>query len=132
MFLTGFISLSILLFYLCQSTSSSLSTILDAISSNIDEFLLINPSANVHHKDWPTFSGGIDRPRELGYNFSVSKDLTHMVNCTNRIPDRESQSCCFGFIYSDTSICSPVTFPSVGNSYYVVVSVSIDLPSNSK
>ena len=42
----------------------------DAISSNIDEVLSINPSANVfvfgdsnvHDKDWLTNSGGTDRP----------------------------------------------------------------------
>ena len=48
-----------------------------SISSNIDEVLSINPSANlfvfgdfnVHHKDWLTYSGGTDRPGELCYNF---------------------------------------------------------------
>ena len=47
--------------------------VFDSISSNIDEVLLINPSANVsvfgefnvHHKDWLTYSGGTDRPGEL-------------------------------------------------------------------
>ena len=46
-------------FFLYQSPSSSLYTVFDSISSNIDEVLLINPSANVfafgdfnvHHKD---------------------------------------------------------------------------------
>ena len=36
--------------------------VFEAISSNIDEVLLINPSANgfgnIHHKDWLTYSGG--------------------------------------------------------------------------
>ena len=44
-----------------------------SISSNINEVLSINPSANVfvfrdfnfHHKDWLTYSGGTDRPREF-------------------------------------------------------------------
>ena len=44
-------------------------TVFDSVSSNIDEVLSINPSANVfvfgdfhnvHHKDWPTYSGGTD------------------------------------------------------------------------
>ena len=51
-----------------------------SISSNIDWVLSINPSANAfvfgdfnnHHKDWLTYSGGIDRSGELCYNFSVS------------------------------------------------------------
>ena len=44
--------------------------VFDSISSNIDEVLLINPSANifvfgdfnVHLKDWLNYSGGTDRP----------------------------------------------------------------------
>ena len=82
-------------FFLCRSPSSSLCTVFDAISSNIDEVLSINPHANafvfgdfnVHHKDWLTYSGGSDRPVELCYNFSISNDLTRMVNLPTRIPD---------------------------------------------
>ena len=71
--------------YLCfgQSPSSSLCTVFDSISSNMDEVLLINLSAvfvfgdfNVHHTDWLTYSGGTDQPGELCYNFSISNDLT--------------------------------------------------------
>ena len=62
-------------FFLCQSRSSSLCTIFDSVSSNIDEVLSINPSAkvlvfvdfNVRHKGWLTYSGGTDRPGELCY-----------------------------------------------------------------
>ena len=87
-------------FFLYRSPSSSLCTIFDSISSNIDEVLLINPSANVfvfgdfsiHHKDWLTYSGGIDRPGELCYNFSISNDLIQMVNFPTRIPDCDSHS----------------------------------------
>ena len=60
MFSTGFTSLSVMFFPLYWSLSSSLCTVFYSISSNIDEVLLINPSANVfvfgdfnvHHKDW--------------------------------------------------------------------------------
>ena len=56
-------------FFLYRSPSSSLVTVFDSISSNIDEVLSINPSANmfvfgdfnVHHEDWLTYSGGTDR-----------------------------------------------------------------------
>ena len=59
-------------FFLYQSPSSSLCMVSDAISSNIDEVLSINPSANVfvfvdfnvHHTEWLTYSGGTDRPGE--------------------------------------------------------------------
>ena len=74
--------------------------VFDSILSNIDEVLLINPSANVfvfgdfnvHHKDWLTYSGGTDRPGELCYNFFVSNDLTQMVNFLICIPDCDSRS----------------------------------------
>ena len=55
-------------FFLYQSPSSDLCTVFDSISSNIDEVLSINPSANafvfgdfnIHHKDWLTYSGETD------------------------------------------------------------------------
>ena len=44
-----------------------------------------------------------------------------------------SHSCSVGCIsFSDTSICSTMSFPPVGNSNHVGVSVSIDFPINSK
>ena len=82
-------------------------TVFDSISSNIDEILLINPSANVfvvgdfkvHHKDWLAYSGGTDIPGELCYNFFISNDLTQIVNFPSRIHDYDFPACCFGFIY---------------------------------
>ena len=81
-------------FFLYRSPSSALCTVFDSISSNIDEVLSINPSANgfvfgdfnVHHKDWLTYSSRTDRPGELCYNFSISNDLTQMVNFPTWIP----------------------------------------------
>ena len=43
-----------------------------------------------------------------------------------------SQSCSFRFLSSDASICSTMTFSPLGNSDHVVVSLSIDFPSNSQ
>ena len=118
-------------FFLYQSPSSSLCTVFDSISSNIDEVLSINPSAsvfvfgdfNVHHKDWLTYSGGTDRPGELCYNYSIS-----------RIPDCDSHSPALLdlFLSSDAIICFTMGFPPLGNSDHVVVSVSTDFPINSK
>ena len=129
-------------FFLYRSPSSSLCTVFDSISSNIDEVLLINPSANVfvfgdfnvHHKAWLTYSGGTDRPGELCYNFSISNDLTQIVNFPTRIPDCDSNSPALLdlFISSDASICSTMVFPPLRNSDHVVVSISIDFPINSK
>ena len=113
------------LFFLYRSPSLSLCTVFDSISSNIDQVLLINPSANVsvfgdfnvHHKDWFTYSGGTDRPGELCYNFSISNDLTQMVNFPTRIPDCDSHSPALldFFLSSDASICSTMAFPPLGN-----------------
>ena len=129
-------------FFLGQSPSSALCMIFDSISSNIDEVLSLNPSANVfvfgdfndHHKDWLTYSSGTDRPGELCYNFSISNDLTQIVNFPTWIPDCDSHNPALLdlFLSSDTSICSEMAFPLLGNSDHVLVSVSIDFPTNSQ
>ena len=73
---------------------------------------------NVYHKDWLTCSGGTDRPGELCYNYSISNDLTQMVNSPTRIPDCDFHSPALLdlFIYFDFSIYSTMAFPSSGNS----------------
>ena len=130
------------LFFLYRSPSSSLCTVFYSIASYIDEVLSINLSANVfvfgdinvHHKDWLTYSGGTDRPGEVCYNFSISNDLTEIVNFPTQIPDCDSHGPALLdlFLSSDASICSTMAFPPLGNSDHVVVSVSIDFPINSK
>ena len=110
MFLTGFTSLSVLLF-----------------SALLITFFF-------HHKDFQTYSGGTDRPGELCYNFSISNDLTQMVKFPIRIPSCDSHSSAVlnFFLSSDPSFCSTMAFPPLGNSDHVVVSVSIDSPTNTK
>ena len=56
-----------------------------------------------------------------------------MVNFRTRVPDSYSRSPTHlnFFLSSDSSICSTVAFPLLGNSDHVV-SVSIDSPSNSQ
>ena len=137
-----FTSLSVLLLFPLSSPSSALCTVFDSISSNIDEVLSINPSANVfvfgdfnvHHKDWLTYSSGTDPPGELCYNFSISNDLTQIVDFPTRIPDCDSHSPALLelFLSSDASICSTMAFPPLGNSDHVAVSVSIDFPTHSQ
>ena len=57
-----------------------------------------------------------------------------MVNFPIWIPDCVSHSLVLLnlFISSEASICSTMVFPPLGNSDHVVVSVSIDFPTNSK
>ena len=122
-------------FFLYRSCSLLLCLVFDSISSNIDEVLLINPFANVFvfgdcdidHKDWPTYSGGTDRPGELCYNCSISNDHGQIVNFPTQILDCDCHSPAL-----DASICSTMAFPPLGNSDHVVVSVSIDFAVNSK
>ena len=57
-----------------------------------------------------------------------------MVDFSTHIPDccSHSPALLHLFISSDASICSTMVFPPLGNSDHVVVSVSIDFPSNSQ
>ena len=132
-------------FFLYQSLSSSLCTVFDSVSSNMDEDISINLSPNVlvfgdfnvHHKDWLTYSGGTDKPGELYYNFSISNELTQMVYSDSHSPalcdcDCHSPAVLDLFLSSDANICSKMAFPPLGDSDYGVVSVSTDFPSNSK
>ena len=100
-------------FFLYQSPSSSLCTVFDSISSDIAEILSINPAAvfvfgdfNVHHKDWLSYSGRTDQPGELCCKFSISNDLTQMVNVPTQVPDCDSHSPALLdlFLSSDASI----------------------------
>ena len=89
---------------------------------------------NVHHKDRLTYSGRTDRPGELCYNFSISNDLTQMVNFSTQIPycDSHSPAHLDLFLSSNASICSAMAFLPLENSDHVVASVSIDFPLNLK
>ena len=128
-------------FFLYGSRSSSFCTVFDSISSNIDKVLSINLSANVfllrdfnvHRKDWLTYCGGTDRSGEVCYNFSISHDVTLMLNVSTRIPDYDFHSLALLglFLSCDASICSTMAFPPLGNSGHVV-SVSIAFPSYSQ
>ena len=115
-------------------------TVFDSISSNVDEVLSTKTSANVFvfgdfnvpHKDCLTYSGGTDQPGELCYNLFISNDLAQMVTFPTWIPDCDPHSSVLLHLLlsSDASICSTMTFPPLGNSDPVVVSVSINFPSN--
>ena len=115
---------SVSYFFLLYWSPSSLCKVFDSVSSNIDEVLWINPSANVfvfgdfnvHHKDWITYSGGTDRSGEFCYNFSISNDLTQMVNFPTWIPDCYFHSPLLDlYIFSDANFCSTRAFPLLEN-----------------
>ena len=99
--------------WLTYSPSSSLWTVFDSISSNIDEVLSINPSANLFvfgdfhdcHKNWLNYSGGTDRPGELCFNFSISNDCTQMVNFPTWILGSDSYSPSLLDLFFLTLVC---------------------------
>ena len=78
---------------------------------------------NIHHKDRLTYSGRADRSGELCHNFSISNELTQMVNFLTRIPvcDSCSPAILDLFISSDSIICSIMDFPAPGHFDFVVV-----------
>ena len=105
MFLIDFLYLIYCLFFLYRSPYFSLRTVFDAISSNIDEVLSINPSANVfvfrdfnlHHMDWLTYSDETDIRGELCNNSSISNNLTQKVNFPTLIREYHSSRFIFFF-----------------------------------
>ena len=63
----------------------------------------------------------------------ISNDLTQTINFPTQIPDFDCHSpALLDFFSSDVSICSTMVFPLSGISDHVIVSVSIDFPSNSQ
>ena len=77
-----------------------------SISSNIEEALSINPSADVfvfgdfivHHKDCVTYYGGTDKSGEVCYNFSISDNLRWLTFLL-RSQTVVVTVCSFGFTY---------------------------------
>ena len=89
---------------------------------------------NGYHKDWLTYFSRTDRSGELCFNFSISNNLTQMVNFPTWIPDCDFHSPGLFdlFLSCDASIYSTKTFTLLGNAAYAVVSLSIKFLSNSK
>ena len=84
---------------------------------------------NTHHNDWLTYSNC-----EFCCIFLISNNLNQMFNFSTQIPhyDFNSPALLDFYLPSNSSICSTVAFPLLGNSHRIVVSVSIDFSSNSK
>ena len=55
-----------------------------------------------------------------------------MVSFPSWMPDCDSTFLLFGFLFSDANICSTISFPPLGNSDHVAVSVFIDFLSYSQ
>ena len=108
-------------FFLYQSLFWSLWTVFDALLSNIKDVPSMNQSANafifgdfnIHHKeDWLTYYGRTGRHVNC-YRFSISSELSQVVNFPAQIPgcDSHSPALLDIFLSSDPIICSLVLFP---------------------
>ena len=117
------------------SPSSSLCMVFDSISSNIDEVLLINPSANVFvfgdfnviiRTGLPILVELID----LVYSVIIFlSQMTLLKWLTFLLGSQTVMVLLFFILTSYASIFSTMAFPPLGNSDHVVVSVSIDFTS---
>ena len=124
-----------MVFFLYRSLSSSLCSVFYSISSNIDEVLLIKPSANafVFRNLTSIIRTGLPILLELiDLVNSVIIFLSQMTLLRWLIFLFGSQTVMLivllldVFLSSDASICCTMAFPPLRNSDHVVVSVSID------
>ena len=85
--------------------------------------MFVSGDFNVYHKDWLTYSGEL-----------IDLLNSVIINFPTWVPDCDFHSTVLLdlFISSEASICSTVAFPPLRNSDYVIVTVSIDFPINSK
>ena len=97
-------------------------------STHLPMFLSLETSVSIIRTGLPILVELID----LVNSVIISNDLTQMVNFPTWIPDCDSHSPALldFFLSSDASICSTMAFLPLGNFDHVVVSVSIDFPSN--
>ena len=72
------------------------------------------------------YSSKTDRPGELYHNFSISNNLTQIIDFPARILDFVQFALSHLFLSFDCSICSTVAFPALENFDQFVVSISID------
>ena len=127
-------------FFLYGSPSSSLCTVFDSISSNVDEVLSINPSPNV-------FVFG-DLTSIIRTGLPILVELIDLVNSVIIFLSQATLIRWLTFLLGSQTViltvllfwsyfflrtlCSTKAFPPLRNSDHVVVSVSIDFPSYSQ
>ena len=101
-------------------------------STHLLMFLFLDTLTSIIRTNLPILVELIDLVNS--YNFSISNNLTQMVNFPSHNPDCDSYSPAFLdlFISSDASISSAMAFPPLGNSDHVVVAFTIDFLSNSE
>ena len=90
---------------------------------------------NIYYKDRLIYFGATDWPGELCYNFSISNELTQIVNFPTRISDKDSHSPTLLILFLSSTLVFFLQLLSLHCKILVllfVVSVSVDFPSNWK
>ena len=124
-----------MVFFLYRSLSSSLCSVFYSISSNIDEVLLIKPSANafvfcnltsIIRTGLPILLELIDLVNSVIIFLSQMTLLRWLIFLFGSQTVMLIVLLLDVFLSSDASICCTMAFPPLRNSDHVVVSVSID------
>ena len=133
---------SVSYFFFLSRSPLSLCMVFYSISSSKEEVLSINPSANVFvfgvfnviiRTSLPILVELIDLVNSAIIFLSQTTLLRWLTFLHRSLTvDSQSPALLDLFISSDASICSTMAFPPLGNSDHVVVSVSIDFPTNSQ
>ena len=127
------------LFFLYRSPSPQCCSVIDTVSSSIDNTLLLHPTANIfvfadfniHHSDWLKYSNGTNSYGIDAYNFSLSQSLTQLVDFPTRFPDRDDQtpSLLDLFLSFSPNVCNASILSPLGNLDHAVINVDISLSS---
>ena len=124
---------TLLLFFLYRSPSTN-ADIFNVLSDKIDSLLQEYPSAevavfgdfNVHNVDWLVHSRTTDLSGQAAQDFAVSHNLSQIVTCPTRVPDRAGDT---GYLLdlfltsNPTCFSHKVTSP-LGTSDHCVITVS--------
>ena len=85
------------IFFLYRSPSSSSCSVVEAVSSNIDKALILQPSANImvygdsnaHNTEWFGHSHTTDVAALFCQEFAMARELSQIVDVPTRIPARD-------------------------------------------
>ena len=123
------------IFFLYRSPSSSSCSVVEAVSSNIDKALILQPSANImvcgdfnaHNTEWLGHSHTTDVAGVFCQEFALAQDLTQIVDFPTRIPDRDDHQPYLLdlFLCSNPDSCTVASHPPLGRSDHMVVSVDV-------
>ena len=128
-------------FFPYRSPSSTLCTVFDSISSNIEEvsrsthllmFLSLETLTSIIRTGLPILVELIDLVNSVIIFLSQMTLLRWLTFLLGSQTDSHSPALLDLFLSSDASICSTMAFPPLENSDHVVISVSIDFPTNSQ